>query len=128
MDVDQADPQQQNYRQRTVYKEERIDYDFRVQVPELVTVERINRVNELKIIWRQGIRELEEVFANHINRMEDEFDARCAELDLIRQQLLRNQKFLDQYYIDMQKKLLEKQNRIRQEREDWEREKEEMRG
>ena len=46
-----------------------LDRRFLVQLPEDVRVERIARVADVKTIWRQGITELEEIFADHIFKM-----------------------------------------------------------
>ena len=54
-------------------------------------------MSEMKSIWRSGIKQLEEIFADHIARINDLFEDRAAEFDRIRDQLLTNHDFLKRF-------------------------------
>lgn len=88
------------------------EFDFNVPLPETIEIDRMSRISEVKSIWRSGIKQLEEIFADHIARINDLFDERALEYDKIRDQLITNHEFLKRYYLHMQKKLQEKADEV----------------
>jgi len=60
------------------------EFDFNVPLPEIIEIDRMSRISEVKSIWRSGIKQLEEIFADHIARINDLFDERALEYDKIR--------------------------------------------
>jgi len=49
-------------------------------------------------VWREGIKTLEDVFAEYLVRINEEFMRKCEEFDKIRRQLLTNHEWLNAYY------------------------------
>lgn len=58
--------------------------NFNVPLPETVHIERMGRISEVKSIWRSGIKQIEEIFSDHIAKINDLFDERALEYDKIR--------------------------------------------
>ena len=102
------------------------EFDFNVPLPETIEIDRMSRISEVKSIWRSGIKQLEEIFADHIARINDLFDERALEYDKVRDQLITNHEFLKRYYMHMQRKLEEKHAAIQKERDEWEKDKAEI--
>lgn len=67
------------------------------------------RISDVKSVWRSGIKQIEEIFAEHIAKINDMFDDRALEYDRIRDQLITNHEFLKRFYMDMQRELDAKQ-------------------
>ena len=65
----------------------------------------MSRISDVKSIWRSGIKQIEEIFSEHIAKINDLFDDRALEYDKIRDQLITNHEFLKRFYMDMQKEL-----------------------
>ena len=63
------------------------------------------RISDVKSVWRSGIKQIEEIFAEHIAKINDMFDDRALEYDRIRDQLITNHEFLKRFYQDMQREL-----------------------
>ena len=59
----------------------------------------------MKSVWRSGIKQIEEIFAEHIAKISDMFDDRAMEYERIRDQLITNHEFLKRFYMDMQREL-----------------------
>ena len=74
---------------------------FEAQLPEVIQVEHISRIGDIKSIWRQGVKELEAVFQEHIARMSDEFDSKAQEYEKLRMQLIANYDYLKRWYAEM---------------------------
>ena len=117
------DPQDPN---QIIDPNDPLDRRFLVQLPEDVRVERIARVVDVKTIWRQDIRELETIFADHISKMSEQFEDYAMEYETVRGQISTNHAFLQRYYLDMQARLNEKYEKIMKERMAWEKEKDEI--
>ena len=79
--------------------------DFNIPLPETVNIDRMSRISDVKSIWRSGIKQIEEIFSEHIAKINDLFDDRALEYDKIRDQLITNHEFLKRFYMDMQKEL-----------------------
>ena len=45
--------------------------NFEAQLPNVIDVDFIGRISDIKSIWRQGIKELELTFQEHIGRISD---------------------------------------------------------
>lgn len=58
--------------------------DFNVPLPETINIDRMSRISDVKSIWRSGIKQIEEIFAEHIAKINDLFDDRALEYDKIR--------------------------------------------
>lgn len=87
----------------------------------------IPKINGSRSVWRVGMRKLEETFAEHIANMHLDFETKAMEYEKIQHKLETNLKFLEGFYVDMQHVLNEKYASIKVERDEWEREKEEIR-
>ena len=48
--------------------------DFNVPLPHDIHVDRMSRISDVKSIWRSGIKQIEEIFADHIAKINDLFD------------------------------------------------------
>lgn len=79
--------------------------DFNIPLPETVNIDRMSRISDVKSIWRSGIKQIEEIFSEHIAKINDLFDDRALEYDKIRDQLITNHEFLKRFYMDMQREL-----------------------
>ena len=79
--------------------------DFNIPLPENVNIDRMSRISDVKSIWRSGIKQIEEIFSEHIAKINDLFDDRALEYDKIRDQLITNHEFLKRFYMDMQREL-----------------------
>ncbi len=88
-------------------------------MPEQIDVIRIQSFTEVKSIWRQGIKTLEEVFADYIVKINEEFMRKCEEFEKIRRQLLANHEWLNGYYGKMLGLLDAKRLEIAKERDEW---------
>lgn len=86
----------------------------------------VSQISEVKTVWNKGVRELEQIFNSHLQRMCDMFEDKTLEFETVRQQLVTNHDFLNRYYLDMQKKLNDKHNAIQKERDAWEIEKQKI--
>ena len=51
-----------------------MELEFREEMPEHIEFTKIPKINDSRSIWRQGMRKLEEVFAEHIANMNLDFD------------------------------------------------------
>jgi len=51
-----------------------LELEFREEMPEIIEFTKIPKINDSRSIWRQGMRKLEEVFAEHIANMNLDFD------------------------------------------------------
>jgi len=100
--------------------------DFNVPLPEKINIDRLSRISDVKSIWRSGIKQIEEIFADHIAKINDLFDERALEFERIRDQLMNNHDFLKRFYQDMQAKLDERQAEVQKERDQWEKDKAEI--
>ena len=87
--------------------------------PEIIDVVRIQSFTEVKSIWREGIKTLEDVFNDYIVRINEEFMRKCEEFERIRRQLLANHEWLNGYYEEMRRRLDMKRVEIANEREIW---------
>ena len=87
--------------------------------PEIIDVVRIQSFSDVKGIWRDGIKTLEEVFAEYIVKINEEFMRKCEEFEKIRRQLLANHEWLLAYYEEMRRRLDMKRAEIAAERETW---------
>ena len=76
-----------------------------VPLPEDISIENLPRINDMKQIWRSGIKQLEDDFAEHIAKMNDAFEKKALEFDRVREQLIRNHNFIKKFYLDTQKTL-----------------------
>ncbi len=76
-----------------------------VPLPEDISLDNLPRINDMKQIWRAGIKQLEDVFAEHIAKMNDAFEKKALEFDRVREQLIRNHNFIKKFYADTQKAL-----------------------
>ena len=76
-----------------------------VPLPEDIRVDNLPRINDMKQIWRAGIKQLEDVFAEHISKMNDAFESKALEFDRVREQLIRNHNFIKKFYSDTQRAL-----------------------
>lgn len=103
-----------------------LDKRFLVPLPEKISMVRISQITEVKTVWNKGIRELEQIFNSHLQRMCDMFEDKTLEFETVRKQLETNHDFLNRYYLDMQKKLNEKHNAIQKERDAWESDKDKI--
>ena len=74
---------------------------FDAKLPEVIQVEYISRIGDLKSIWRQGIKELEATFQEHLSRMTDQFDSKAQEYERLRQQLIANHEYLKRFNAEM---------------------------
>lgn len=83
-----------------------------VPLPEDITIDNLPKINDMKQIWRAGIKQLEDVFAEHISKMNDAFEKKALEFDRVREQLLRNYNFIKKFYADTQKALEAKKAEI----------------
>ena len=101
------------------YSEDILDSNFMRPFPEIIDVVRIQSFSEVKGIWRQGISTLEEVFADYIVKINEEFMRKCEEFERVRRQLLSNHEWLLQYYEEMRRRLDMKRIEIHAERETW---------
>ena len=52
--------------------------------PEIIDVVRIQSFSEVKGVWREGIKTLEEVFAEYLVKINEEFMRKCEEFERIR--------------------------------------------
>ena len=104
-----------------------LDKRFLVPLPEKISMVRISQISEVKTVWNKGVRELEQIFNSHLQRMSDMFEDKTLEFETVRKQLNTNHDFLNRYYLDMQGKLNEKHNAIQKERDEWEADKEKIR-
>ena len=68
--------------------------DFNQPLPEIINMERMGRISDVKAIWRAGIKQIEEIFADHVARINDLFDDRALEYDKVRDQLITNHEWL----------------------------------
>lgn len=75
--------------------------NFNVPLPETINIDRLGRISDVKSVWRSGIKQLEEIFAEHIAKINDMFDDRALEYDRIRDQLIGNHEFLKRFHQDM---------------------------
>jgi len=66
------------------YSPDILDPNFMRPFPEIIDVVRIQSFTEVKSIWREGIKTLEEVFADYIVRINEEFMRKCEEFERIR--------------------------------------------
>lgn len=73
------------------------NFDFTAPLPEVIHIERVGRISDIKSIWRSGIKQIEEIFADHVARINDLFDERALEFDRLRDQLLTNHEFLKRF-------------------------------
>lgn len=103
-----------------------LDKRFLVPLPEKISMVRVSQITEVKTVWNKGIRELEQIFNSHLQRMCDMFEDKTLEFETVRKQLETNHDFLNRYYLDMQKKLNEKHNAIQKERDAWESDKDKI--
>ena len=62
-----------------------IDKRFLVPLPEDIDPVRISKISEVKTVWKKGIREMEMIFENHVNRICDIFEDKTLEYDHVRQ-------------------------------------------
>ena len=83
--------------------------NINVPLPETINIDRMARISDVKSVWRSGIKQIEEIFAEHIAKINDMFDDRALEYDRIRDQLITNHEFLKRFYMDMQRELDAKQ-------------------
>ena len=79
--------------------------NINVPLPETINIDRMGRISDVKSVWRSGIKQIEEIFAEHIAKINDMFDDRALEYDRIRDQLITNHEFLKRFYQDMQREL-----------------------
>jgi len=93
--------------------------DFNVPFPHTITMAQIN-MTDIRTIWRQGISTLEQVFQEHITRMNMEFEAKLTTFDAMRDGMQCNFEFMEGFYHDMQGKLECKNEEILVERQNWE--------
>jgi len=61
-----------------------LDPNFMKPFPEIIDVVRIQSFSEVKGVWREGIKTLEEVFAEYIVKINEEFMRKCEEFERIR--------------------------------------------
>ena len=89
---------------------------FEAEWPELMSVEHISKISEIRNNWRMGIKEVEMMFNDHINKVSDQFSAKADEYERLRQMLIAQLEYLKRWYLDMQRKLDEKKALIAEER------------
>lgn len=75
--------------------------NFNVPLPEVINIDRMSRISDVKSVWRSGIKQIEEIFAEHIAKINDMFDDRALEYDRIRDQLITNHEFLKRFHMQM---------------------------
>jgi hypothetical protein len=73
------------------------------------------------------MRKIEECFAEHIANMNLDFEEKAAKYEDIQYKLESNLRFMEEFYITTQRVLNEKYALIKIERDEWEKEKEEIR-
>ena len=95
-------------------------------VPERISMEKIPKINEMRTVWRVGMRKVEETFSEHIATMHLDFEEKAGEYEKIQTQLEKNLDFLEAFYVDMQKAMNEKWDQIKVEKDAWEAEKAEI--
>lgn len=95
-------------------------------VPERISMEKIPKINEMRTVWRVGMRKVEETFSEHIATMHLDFEQKATEYEKIQTQLEKNLDFLESFYVDMQKAMNEKWDQIKVEKDAWEAEKAEI--
>ena len=100
-----------------------LELEIMEPIPEKVEWATVPKVNEARVVWRAGMRKLEEVFAEHIANMHLDFDDRANQYQAVSEQIDRNLAWIDQHYVNMQQKLNQKHQLIHDERDDWEAEK-----
>ena len=54
---------------------------FEAEWPDLLQVEHIGKISEIKNEWRMGIKEIEMMFNDHINKMSDKFSDKANEYE-----------------------------------------------
>ena len=57
---------------------------FEAEWPELLQVEHISKISEIRNQWRMGIKEVEMLFNDHINKVSDEFSSKADEYERLR--------------------------------------------
>ena len=73
------------------------DSGYKLELPYHVEIMNIPRLSEIKSIWHTGLKRLEEVFQDHIQKMTIEFDIKTSEYSEVRDQLVANHEFLCQF-------------------------------
>jgi hypothetical protein len=89
-----------------------INKRFLVPLPEKIDTVRISSISDVKTVWKKGLREIEQIFEQHLTRICDMFEDKTLEYETVRQQLVTNHEFLNRYYLDMQRKLNDKHDAI----------------
>ena len=105
-----------------------LQMEFLLPLPEEIYVEKISRISDVKAIWRDGIKQIENMFSDHVQKINDIFDDKAMEYEKIREQLIINHDWLRRHYLEMQKKLNDRYDLIGLEREQWEKDKSEIAG
>jgi hypothetical protein len=60
------------------------DMTFEVTLPELIDIGVLGRASDIKSVWRQGMKELEDCFQNVLGQMNDTLEGRINEYDRVR--------------------------------------------
>lgn len=103
-----------------------LELEFLKPLPESLDFRSIPNINETRNIWRLGIRKVEETFADLINQVNADFDAKAFKYETVQRQVENNHRYLEQFYVDMQRMLNDKYASIKVERDIWEVEKEQI--
>ena len=61
-----------------------LDKRFLVPLPEKISMVRVSQITEVKTVWNKGIRELEQIFNSHLQRMCDMFEDKTLEFETVR--------------------------------------------
>jgi len=61
-----------------------LDKRFLVPLPEKISMVRISQISEVKTVWNKGVRELEQIFNSHLQRMSDMFEDKTLEFETVR--------------------------------------------
>lgn len=54
----------------------------------------IPNMADIRQIWKSGLKQLEEVFKHHIQKMDSEFENKTSEYNTIKQELKDNHEFM----------------------------------
>ncbi len=76
---------------------------FLVDLPVNIVIERISMVSDVKTVWRDGIRSIEQMFADHISRMNDAFEVKALENEKVGGGPVTNSQFPKRFYLAMQR-------------------------
>ena len=102
------------------------DFTWTTQLPYEITLKSIPNLHDMRSQWRNGMKSVEDVFMEHLQRMNMEFDAKAHEFDGIREKITANYEFLQRWYKDMQRKLMEMNDALNKSRADFNLEKNSM--